>query len=409
MNGTEHKTLSVRAGSRKKVGIVRGPGLSKWEMRIYEPLEEWFDLTGIGSTRPGNDVSGITFPVKKLICPAQYFYWLPKLIPILYSTAGDTQWLLNFSQAVQGMRLLHAVELRNGYSLQAVRAKQAGLVEAVTLTVYENIPFTGDGYPRRKRIKEEVLAGVDHFLAANEMARQALLLEGASDERISVVSQSVDTHRFTPIHTSKTQHQKFRKQLGIGNNDYVVLSIGRMVWEKGWEDLLAAARRIFNVQGSMIKKRNVRFLCVGEGPTLGRYRELVVQLGLEKSVLFPGGIAYRDMPDIFRLADVFVYASLPTSVWNAQFGGVLIEAMATGLPIVGTLSGGTRDDTVGRDGGIFVQPQHFSRLADAILKLYREPGLGKNIGRRNRSVATRQYDTLVVAGQIKHIWEKVMS
>src|SRR3989344_7694872 len=109
---------------KRKVAIVRGPGLSKWEMLVYEPLTQWFDLTAIGSTIPVNDIQNIQFPIRQLVCPTQYFASMPKLIPMMFTLFGDTQWLYGFEKAVAGFDILHSVELFNGYSVQAVRAKK---------------------------------------------------------------------------------------------------------------------------------------------------------------------------------------------------------------------------------------------------------------------------------------------
>jgi len=390
--------------NKPKVTIVRGSGLSKWEMQIYEPLSAWFDLNGIGTTRPVNDIEGITFPVKKLFCPGQYVTKLPKSMPVMFSLFGDTQWLVGFDKAVEGADLVHSVEIHNAYTLQAVRAKRLGKVRAVTMRVYETIPYLYDEFPTRKKLKQEVVAGADHFLAANEMARQCLLLEGVNNERISIVPQSVDTRRFRPPNRlDEDRLRSLRKKFGIAEQDFLVLSVGRMVWEKGWYDIIPTAAKIKRETDTKIK-----FLLIGSGPESREIQNLIHQAGVENVVVFPGATSYRKMPDIFRASNLFLYPPLPTRFWNAQFGGVLIEAMATGIPIVGTLSGGVRDDTVGRGGGIFVQPQHFSGLSDAILRLYEDKSLTERIGKRNRKVAVKKYDTLVVAKKIKTIWEKVL-
>ena len=71
-------------------------------------------------------MEAIAFPVKKLICLPQYFASTPKIIPIMFTLFGCTQWLYGFDNAVAGSDIIHSVELFNGYSLQAVRAKKKG-------------------------------------------------------------------------------------------------------------------------------------------------------------------------------------------------------------------------------------------------------------------------------------------
>lgn len=387
---------------KRKIAIVRGPGLSKWEMRIYEPLTEWFDLTAIGSTKPVNDIQNIQFPIKQLVCPPQYFSSLPRFIPLMFTIFGDTQWLMGFDKAVGGSDIVHGVELFNGYSVQAVRAKKKGLVKAVTLTIHENIPFTYGDYPAKMALKQEVIEGTDRFFAINQMSRQMLLLEGIDEKRISVIPQSVDTSAFRPpVKQDEKDMQKLRKKFGFGPKDFVVLAVGRMVWEKGWYDLIPAALRVRQ------KIENVKFLFIGSGPEREYLETFSKTHGLSKTIAFTA-LPYSQMDGVFRMADLFVYPSLPTIRWNAQFGGgVLTEAMSSALPIVATLNGGVID-LVGQEGGIFLQPQRFADLADAIIKFADDPKLRHKIGQRNRKTALSLYGPYVVAKQIKKQWDMVL-
>ncbi len=387
---------------KHRVAIVRGPGLSKWEMQVYEPLMEWFDLTAIASTRPVNDIQNIQFPIKRLVCPTQYLTLMPKIIPIMFNMFGDTQWLYGFEKVVSGFDIVHSVELFNGYSVQAVRAKKKGIIKAVTLTIHENIPFTYNNYPAKMALKQEVIEGADRFLAINEMSKQMLLLEGVDEKRISVIPQSVDTHVFRPPSDSdKADLKKLRKKYNLNDDDFVVLAVGRMVWEKGWYDLIPAALRVYQ------KLKNVKFIFIGSGPEREQVEAFSQRLGLSKTIIF-ASLPYSMMNSVFRMANLFAYPSLATRQWNAQFGGgVLTEAMATALPIVATLNGGVID-LVGRGGGIFLQPQRFGELADAIIKFARDSKLCKKIGQRNRETALKLYSLQVVAKQIKKEWEIVI-
>ena len=387
---------------KRKIAIVRGPGLSKWEMRVYEPLTEWFDLTAIGSTKPVNDTKNIQFPIKQLVCPAQYFASMPKLISIMYTLFGDTQWLNGFDKAVAGSDIVHSVELFNAYSLQAVRAKKKGIVKAVTLTIHENIPFLYDNYAAKMALKQEVIEGTDRFLAINKMSREMLLLEGVDEKRISVIPQSVDTGVFHPPAKQDSENlKKLRKKCNLKPDDFVVLAVGGMVWEKGWYDLIPAALRVRE------KIKNVKFIFIGSGPERKYLESFSKRHGLQYVITFMT-LPYSQMDSMFRIADLFVYPTLPTSKWNAQFGGgVLTEAMSSALPIVATLNGGVID-LVGREGGIFLQPQRFADLADAIIKFAHDPKLRHKIGQRNRKSALKLYSPQVVAKQIKKQWEMVL-
>lgn len=393
---------------KKKIAILRGPSLSKWEMQIYEPLSKHFDLLGIGAKPSINDIEEIRFPCVFLPLRFGFAQSLPKYTFLMNSVFGDTRWLGDFDKTISGFDVLHTVELRTGFTFQAVRAKQKGIVKAVTATIYENIQFVGDEVKARLRLKQLVLPNIDHFFAANEEARQALLVEGVEASKISIVPQSVDTHVFHPASKSDQERlDKLGNKFHIERNDFVVLGVGRMVWEKGWYDIVRAAYKIQNLEFRIQNGKRIMFLCIGDGPEREKLTKLVKQLNLEDSVLFVGNISYKEMPDYFRIADVFVLASIPTKTWNEQFGGVLIEAMAAFLPIVGTTNGGIVS-TVGKEGGIFVPPQDFAKLAQAIIHLYKNPQLLKKMGKRNREIAVRLYDVNKVSKSIGKIWRDLI-
>ena len=192
-----------------------------------------------------------------------------------------------------------------------------------------------------------------------------------------------------------------RKKFGFGPKDFVVLAVGRMVWEKGWYDLIPAALRVRQ------KIENAKFFFIGSGPEREYLEKFSKQLGLSGTIAFTA-LPYSQMDNVFRMADLFVYPTLPTVRWNAQWGGgVVAEAMSSALPIVATLNGGVID-LVGREGGIFLQPQRFADLADAIIKFACDSKLCKKVGQRNRKTALSLYNPHVVAKQIKKQWDTIL-
>jgi glycosyltransferase involved in cell wall biosynthesis len=82
-----------------------------------------------------------------------------------------------------------------------------------------------------------------------------------------------------------------------------------------------------------------RLLIVGGGPEERRLREHATELAISDAVEFRSTVPYDEMPAVFASASSMVLASLPTRWWEEQFGMVLVEAMAAGLPIVASASG----------------------------------------------------------------------
>jgi glycosyltransferase involved in cell wall biosynthesis len=152
-----------------------------------------------------------------------------------------------------------------------------------------------------------------------------LLLEGVDPERIVVSYPGIDSEHFAASPARPPQ------QPGL------VLSPGRLVWEKGHQDVvraIAALRR-----GLVPGAPDARLLLVGSGPEEARLRRYCDELGVADAVEFRSGIPYTEMPDVYARASCMVLASLAVKGWEEQFGMVLAEALAAGLPIVASSSG----------------------------------------------------------------------
>ena len=164
-----------------------------------------------------------------------------------------------------------------------------------------------------------------------------------------------------------------------------MLSVGRLVWEKGHQDLLRAVAAIGKgIAGPAVP--GPAYSIVGDGPERSRLEAHARELGLAGSVEFRS-VSYDDMPRIYAEASCLVLPSLPDAAcslgpfgaprcfWEEQFGMVLAEAMAAGLPIVASSSGAIPEVTGG--AGVLVPPGDWLGLAGALTEtvLLHPPGL----------------------------------
>lgn len=137
----------------------------------------------------------------------------------------------------------------------------------------------------------------------------------------------------------------------------------------------------------------VQAILVGDGENREQYELQVKGLGLEKTVKFAGQVGYDQLPYYYNLADLFV---LPSINQSEAFGMVLLEAMASGVPVVASELPGVR--TVAEDGGIVVKPNNPLALASAIVDFFNDKEVDMDKFRSNiRTVA-----------EIKYSWESVV-
>jgi glycosyltransferase involved in cell wall biosynthesis len=317
-------TASAAPVNRPRVILVRGHQANPWELRPWEQpaISERFDVAYLRSRRGWFDTSSLTlanrrtWTMRDLLPPG-------RLGDLAVRLPGDRY--LGLASALRGADVVHAQELGYWYSMQAAKLKRR-LGFRLVLTVWETIPFL-DAYRnvRTRAYRRATLAQTDLFLAATERARESLLLEGAPAERIRVCPPGIATDRFGT---------RTRSSSGVP----VILSPGRLVWEKGHQDVLRAVALLRRGLGAR-PVTEVRLLIVGSGPQEGRLRAYARELGIADAIEFRGFIPYEEMLRTYAEVACVVLASLPTWSWEEQFGMVLAEAMGAGVPILASSSG----------------------------------------------------------------------
>lgn len=184
-------------------------------------------------------------------------------------------------------------------------------------------------------------------------------------------------------------------QVRLQYGERLILSVGRLVYYKGFEYLIQAMRQVGG-----------RLLLVGEGPLRGKLESLARRLGLLDRVVFLGGIQNCDVVPYYHAADVFV---LPSVARSEAFGIVQIEAMAAGLPVINTqLDSGV--PFVSRHGltGLTVPPADPQALAGAITGLLDDAPLRARFGQAARERAQTYFSAPVMTAQILEIYRRVL-
>jgi len=371
-----------------RIALVRGPNLNPWELANFEPID---GVVAFGSRRGAFAEQRVGIPVRRLPSPADGVARLPALGRAAVARyAGNTDQLIGLERAVRGFDVVHTAELATVYSSQAIRARAHGACRRVVATVWENIPLPAPENPLVARRVAAVAAGLDHCVAITEGARLHLELAGLPSERIDVLPMGVDVVAFRP---------GGRAEAAPGA-PLRVLSVARLVSEKGVDDLVVAAALLRRRHGVTAE---VTF--VGAGPMQHRVEELGARLDVRVDVR--GAIPYEELPALHAAADVFVLASAPRATWREQFGFAVVEAMAAGLPVLAGDSG-SLDEVVG-DPEQLVRAHDPDALARALARLAAEPGRREAHGRRNRDRAIARYDRRQVAERLAALYERVLA
>ena len=338
-----------RPSARPRVVLLRGHQANPWDLRPWELLNDRFEVSALVTA--SNEFETASIPVR-LERVGSLRDWMPpgRFGRALAYAAGDRY--RDLETALQGADIVHAAELHTWFSAQAAGLREE-LGFKLALTVWETLPaLNAYRRTRERRYRGRVLESADLLLAATERARRALMLEGVEEARMEVCYPGIDTRRFAAPMGEPA-----------AGSEHLILSPGRLVWEKGHQDVIRAVVALR--RGLLGPAPPVRLLIVGSGPEEKRLRRHVRELGAEGAIGFRASVPYDEMPDLYRRASAIVLASLPRRGWEEQFGMVLAEALASGTSILAARSGAI-PEVVGPDATLF-DPGDWFRLA-AVLR-----------------------------------------
>ena len=259
---------------------------------------------------------------------------------------------------------------------------QAALVFEAWQNLYKRYP------PPFCWIERWVLRQADHLIAGTDEIQEVLVRKGAAAP-ISVVPLGTSLQDFRPVDDPAVRSEV------RGGASFVVGYVGRLVAEKGLRTLLEAASLL---------PGHWRVVVIGQGPYQSALRELATRLGIQDRVSFLGCVGHRDLPKYMGAMDVLVLPSITTSRWKEQFGRVLIEAMACGVPVIGSSSG--EIPRVIGDAGLVFQEGDPKDLARCLNLLQAHPGLSTQLRQKGRERVAEHFTWEQVAARTMHVYRE---
>lgn len=229
------------------------------------------------------------------------------------------------------------------------------------------------------------LSQAKKIIALTNDIRLHLLQIGANDKKLEVIPNAVDTRRFSP-----NRENLLEAKWGISG--FVILFVGRLVEEKGVDTLLCAFSQVVR------KIPQAKLVIIGKGPMEGELTRLQRKLRIPH-VFFLGAVENSIMPNIYGGADVVV---LPST--REPFGNVVIEAMASGKPVIGSYVGGIKDTIKHGLTGYHVQPRDTGQISSFLLKLFGDPSLREQMGENARKRAVENHNQEFLVKKIEKMY-----
>jgi glycosyltransferase involved in cell wall biosynthesis len=271
------------------------------------------------------------------------------------------QWSKRFGVRAILPRLL-AQHARHRFDLVHCHAAYPQAYVAETLRRLAGIPFAvrphgadvlpGDAIRRSPRLESRMrraLGAADAIIAQGESLRDVIVDVGVDPRRITIINNGVDVAAFTVAEPFPHPRP-------------YILGLGSLVTHKGFDLLIEAYARL--------RDPDVDLLIAGDGGEASALGKLVQRLGLGDRVRLLGPVTGDRKVSLYRTAVCFVCPSR-----REPFANVILEALASGLPVVATDVGGNRELVHPEANGLLCQPESPSALAAAIQQLLDEPQL----------------------------------
>jgi len=291
--------------------------------------------------------------------------------------------------------LIHTNSLHNLYGSLAARLARLPHVWHIREIVSQSAAVRSLEVCLARRFADRVIT------VSAATAEMFLDSAGRYPPHLQIMWDGIDLARFNPSNSGR----RIREELWLAPDAPVVGLVCRLDHGKGVDVFLRAA--------ALCKEEfpGARFVICGgevEGHEIVAREgaRLAGELALDDVVRFTGWrYGPEDMPEVYAALDVLISAStLPES-----FGLTLIEAMATGKPVVAVNTGGSREVCVAGETALLVRPHDPRLLAEAILTLLRDPSKAEAMGRAGRERAERNFDAQRQARELRLLYDEVLS
>ena len=220
--------------------------------------------------------------------------------------------------------------------------------------------------------------------------QEQLGLSARDTDRIESINNGIPM----PAPPAPGERERLRAEYDIGEDEIWVVAAGRFVEPKNFACLLRCAGRLRD------RERTVKILIAGDGPQRGDLERLHRDLGLADTVAMPGNL--DNLGRIMAAADIFAIPSL----WEG-LPLVLVEAMAAGLPIVGSRTRGIADIVTDEEQGLLSEVGDHEALGRSIERLAGDAELRQRLGASGADLARRNFDIKNVYARYLAVYERL--
>ncbi len=258
----------------------------------------------------------------------------------------------------------------------ASQLRRAGVIEGALSVAFYGYDITREPRLRGPGLYRELFEDASVILPNSEYLAGLLRAAGAPTEKVAVHRLGIEVSRFAEVDRSSRDPKA----------PWRAIAVGRCVEKKGFEPLIRAVAQAGDRAGRF------EVSIVGDGPLRPDLERLARDLGAADRITFAGWVSHQAMPQAMAAADCLIAPSVTAADGDMEgLPLVIVEAMATGLPVIGTRHSGIPEAVLHGENGLIVEERDVAGLANAIVAMA-DPAVRNRFGARSREIAVERFD-----------------
>ncbi|MBI2268211.1 MAG: glycosyltransferase family 4 protein [Candidatus Blackburnbacteria bacterium] len=249
-------------------------------------------------------------------------------------------------------------------------------------------------------IKAFILKYCDLCTANSSVTRDAVK-EIYPKAKVEIAYMGVDVRLFNPLKRNKSWIE------GFGNNPKIILGVGRLIKWKGFEYLIKAYAQVLK------SVPNVKLVLIGKGPEEDALKKLASKLGLKENeeIFFMGTFGPDKLPTIYASSNLVVSPSITIAKTGEKEGqgNVVLEARASGVPVIASRSGGLVDTVDGKTNGLLFEERDYKELAKKIILILSDEVLKKRLSKNGLKYVRENFFWKKASARFCELYESILS
>jgi len=279
------------------------------------------------------------------------------------------------------------------FGLMALAFRDIGIINGKILTTFRGYDISKYLQKRGDRVYDQLFEKGDFFLTNCDYFRQRAIQLGCDENKIRVLGSGIDCHKFA-----------FTPRYFPADGRVRIVSIGRLIEKKGIEYGIRAIAKLAQVHP------NLEYNIIGDGLLKEDFQNLVAELGVGHIVNLLGWKQQEELVKILDKSHILIAPSVTAADGNQDAPvNTLKEAMAMGLPVIGTLHGGIPELIENGISGFLVPERDPDAIAQNVSYLIEHPELWQSMGQAGRARVEQKYDMYKLNQELLEIYQQLLN